>query len=157
MVEHYSPVTDQVGAQVADQFESERMQGSGSDLKGQAKDALRQVKETAVHQTERKLTQVSSSLDSIVRALHTAADEFDGDGQARLAEYTRRAASQMHKSTEYLNSEDTPAMMKDLQQVARDNPGTFLGGSFAAGLALGRFLHSSSPSAKQNGGSDGRA
>lgn len=130
---------------------------STSDLKGQAKEAIRQVKDTAAHQTDRRLTQVASSLDSIVRALHTAADELEGDGQARIAEYTRRAASQVHKSTDYLNAEDAPAIMKDLAQVARDNPGTFLGGSFAAGLALGRFLHSSSPSAQQNGGSHGRA
>lgn len=148
MVEHDSPI--------GDQSDAEEKQGSASDLKGQAKEALREVKDVAAHQTDRRLTQVASSLDSIVRALHTAADELEGDGQARVAEYTRRAATQVNKSTDYLNTEDAPAMLKDLEQVARDNPGTFLGGSFAAGLALGRFLHSS-PSAQQNGGSDGRA
>lgn len=152
MVEHDSPG--------GNQSDAERQQGSASSLKSQAKEALREVKQTAAQETDRRLTQVASSLDSIVRALHTAADNLEGDGQIRLAEYTRRAATQVHKSTDYLNTEDAPAMMKDLAQMARDNPGTFVGGSFAAGLALGRFLHSSpsaQQSAQQNGGSDGRA
>lgn len=141
-------------APVGQQSDAERTHDSVSELKDQAKDAVQEVKDVAAHQADQRLTQVTSSLESIVRALHTAADELEGDGRARLADYTRRAASQMRKSTDYLDAEDTPAMMKDLEQVARDNPGTFLGGSFAAGLALGRFLHSSPP-AQQNGGGNG--
>ena len=45
----------------------------------------------------------------------------------------------------YLDEETAPAMLSDLEDAARSNPATFLGTSFAAGLALGRFLRASEP------------
>jgi hypothetical protein len=107
------------------------------EVKAQGKDAARQMKATAEKEIDKRSTQVADGLDSVVRAMYAAADELDGDGQDRLAEYTRRAADQVHRVTDYLHDEDTPAMLTDLEDMARTNPGTFLGTSFAAGLASG--------------------
>jgi hypothetical protein len=116
------------------------------ELKAHGKDAARQMKETAEEQVDKRSIQVADGLDSVVRAMYAAAEELDGGGQDRLAEYTRRAADQVDRVTDYLHDEDAPAMMADLEDMARANPGTFLGTSFAAGLAMGRFLRSSQAS-----------
>jgi len=113
--------------------------------KAQGEEAVSDVKETAKQEIDKRSDQVADGLDAVVRAMRAAADELEGDGQDRLAQYTRRAAGQVHRVTDYLHAEDTPAMLTDLETMARDNPGTFLGTSFAAGLAMGRFLHASKP------------
>lgn len=45
----------------------------------------------------------------------------------------------------YLEDEDSRVLLHDLEDVARRNPGAFIGLSFAAGLTVGRFLRASEP------------
>lgn len=47
--------------------------------------------------------------------------------RATAKEETRRAAGQVERVTRYLHDEDAPAMPTDLEDMARRNPGTFLG------------------------------
>lgn len=152
MVDHYPPAGGQSDAEGLESEVREQVAEAKTavkqevrELKAHGKDAARQMKETAEKEIDKRSTQVADGLDSVVRAMYTAADELDGDGQDRLARYTRRAAGQVHRVTDYLHDEDAPAMLTDLEDMARANPGTFLGTSFAAGLALGRFLRSSQP------------
>lgn len=123
-------------AQVKDQAE---------EVKAWGKETAREARDVAEEQVDRRTGQAADRLDTVVRALHSAADAFDDDGQDWLADYTRQAASQVDRVTGYLRDEDTPSMLSDLEGMARSNPGTFLGTSFAAGLAAGRFLRSSKP------------
>jgi hypothetical protein len=52
--------------------------------------------------------------------------------------------------SDYLEKENPDALMGDAERVARDHPVTFLGSSFAAGIAAGRFLRASR--ARSSGG-----
>lgn len=158
MVDHYPPAGGRSDAEELKSDTEEQVEEAKAmvkeevrDLKGQGKDAARQLKETAEKEIDKRSTQMADGLDSVVRAMYTAAEELDEDGQDRLAEYTRRAADQVDRVTDYLHDEDTPAMLTDLEDMARTNPGTFLGTSFAAGLATGRFLRSSQPDHERGG------
>lgn len=117
------------------------------DLKVQGREVADQVKQAAEEEIDRRSTKVADGLDSVGQAMRVAADDLEREGQDWLADYTRRAASQVERVTGYLHDEDAPAMLTDLEDMARKNPGTFLGTSFAAGLAAGRFLRSSGPEA----------
>ena len=127
------------------------------ELMSRGRDAIGQVRDTAAAEVNRRSSEVAERLDSLVRALRTAADELEGDGQSWLADYTRRAAGQVDRVTGYLHDEEGPAMLGDLEEMARTNPGTFLGTSFAAGVAVGRFLRSSgsSPSGRDRRNGEG--
>lgn len=127
------------------------------DLKVQGREVADQVKQAAEGEIERRSTKLADGLDSVEQAMRVAAEDLERDGQEWLADYTRRAAGQVERVTRYLHDEDAPAMLTDLEDMARKNPGTFLGTSFAAGLAAGRFLRSSGPEAglgQQNGQRD---
>lgn len=115
------------------------------DLKAQGKEVADQVKHAAEGEIDRRSTKLADGLDSVGHAMRLAAEDLDGEGQEWLADYTRRAATQVERVTRYLHDEDAPAMLEDLEDMARKNPGTFLGTSFAAGVAAGRFLRSSRP------------
>lgn len=117
------------------------------DLKVQGREVADQVKQAAEGEIERRSTKLADGLDSVGQAMRVAADDLEREGQDWLADYTRRAAGQVERVTRYLHDEDAPAMLTDLEDMARKNPGTFLGTSFAAGLAAGRFLRSSGPEA----------
>ncbi len=158
MVDHNPPAggrsdAEELESEVREQVEEAKtmVKQEVREAKAQGKNAVRQMKETAEKEIDRRSTQVADGLDSVVRAMYAAADELDGDSQDRIAEYTRRAAGQVHRVTDYLHDEDAPAMLTDLEDMARANPGTFLGTSFAAGLAVGRFLRSSQPSHERGG------
>jgi len=115
------------------------------DLKAQGREVADQVKHAAEGEIDRRSTKLADGLDSVGRAMRLAAEDLEGEGQDWLADYTRRAAGQVERMTRYLHAEDAPAMLTDLEDTARRNPGTFLGTSFAAGVAAGRFLRSSRP------------
>lgn len=115
------------------------------DLKAQGREMADQVKHAAEGEIDRRSTKLADGLESVGRAMRLAAEDLDGEGQDWLADYTRRAADQVERVTGYLHDEDAPAMLTDLEDMARENPGTFLGTSFAAGVAAGRFLRSSRP------------
>jgi hypothetical protein len=62
-----------------------------------------------------------------------------------LARYGRQAAGQVERLASHVDSNDTNGVMREIENIARDNPAAFTGGTFAAGLLLGRFLRSSRP------------
>ena len=126
------------------------------EAKAQAREVASDVKQKAEEEVDRRTSQGADRLDTVVRALHSAADQLDADGQEWLADYTRKAAGQVDRVTGYLRDEDAPGMLNDLEHMARSNPGTFLGTTFAAGLAAGRFLRSSQPGAAEGDGSEYR-
>ncbi len=128
------------------------------DLKVQGREVADQVKQAAEGAIDRRSTKLADGLESVGHAMRLAAEDLEGEGQDWLADYTRRAAGQLERVTQYLHDEDAPAMLADLEDMARKNPGTFLGTSFAAGVAAGRFLRSSRPEEgpdRRNGGPDG--
>lgn len=126
-----------------------RVREGAEELRTKGREALREVEHTARDQVERRSAEMAEEMESVVQAMRTAADELEEDGRTSMARYTRRAAEQMERMTRYLRDHDAPSMLHDVEDVARRSPGTFLGSSFAAGLALGRFLRSSRPSPDQ--------
>lgn len=124
---------------------AEQAKRKAEELRAKGHEAVEQVKREAEEQVERRSSQMADGLHSIVNALHSAAEQLADDGRESMADYTRQAARQVERVSGYLEDEDAPAMMADLEDMARSRPGTFVGTTFTAGLAMGRFLRSSQP------------
>jgi hypothetical protein len=72
------------------------------------------------------------------------------DGRTQEAggtrDYARQAATTLQEWAGRVESRGFQGLTRDLEQVARRRPGTFLAGAAAAGFVLGRLVRSSSGS-----------
>lgn len=124
-------------------------------LRDRAKESVRDAREKAMTQVrertdgarqsatrmvdERKRT-LADSVHALASAFDAAADSLGQGQQSRLAEWTRELSGRAHRMASYLDEQDTRGLVSDLEDTARRNPTAFLGTTFAAGLAAGRFL-----------------
>ncbi len=99
---------------------------------------------------ERKQT-LSGSVHALASAIDAAAASLSDGNQSRLAEWTRELSGRAHRIASYLDEHDTRGLVTDLEGSARSHPAAFIGTSFAAGLAAGRFLRATSRSDDASG------
>lgn len=127
-------------------------------LKQQAKESVRDAREQVMTQVrdrtdeakqgatrmvdERKRT-LSGSMNALASAFDAAAASLGDGDQTRLAGWTRELSGRARRIASYLEEQDTRALVTDLEGTAREHPAAFVGTSFAAGLAAGRFLRAS--------------
>lgn len=127
-------------------------------LKQQAKDSVRdareqvmtevrdrkdQAKESATRMVDERKHTLSESMSALASAFDAAASSLGEENQQRLAEWTREFSGRARRISSYLEQNDTRGLVNDLEDTARENPTAFVGTSFAAGLAAGRFLRAS--------------
>lgn len=120
-------------------------------VKEELRSARDDVQRRTADSVNRQKHRVADRLDSIVHALHAAKQSLQDDDQRQLAQYVGDLTNQVERSTGYLRNNEYGAMMRDMENVARNNTGVFLGSTFAAGLAMGRFLRASEPDEETGG------
>lgn len=103
------------------------------------------LQERAADTVNRQKHQIADRLESIVHALGAAQQSLRDDEQAQLAGYVGDVTQQIRRSTGYLRNNDYSGMMRDMEDMARRNSSVFVGSTFVAGLAMGRFLRASEP------------
>jgi hypothetical protein len=106
--------------------------GVAQDAKRQGQEQFEAHKHTAADQTE-KLADV----------VERVAEEFKGQDQPSLADYAGQLAGSMKSFAENLRERSLEDVIRDTQQLARNNPTLFLMGSVAVGIALSRFFKAS--------------
>lgn len=141
-----SPSTD-VEPEGRERTEELKQKGreKAEELRRRGRETVEEARGEMEEQIDRGTSRAAEGVDSVARALATAAEQLEVEGRGRLADYTRRAATRAGRMSGYLKDEDPRSMMTDLEEMARSHPGVFVGTTFAAGLALGRFLRSSEP------------
>ena len=130
-------------------------------LKQDAKETARDLERKAEERADRWTTSMGRQAESLARALRVARDSLWTEGEERMATVVEQAAEQVARVSGYLEDENPSAMLDDLAELGRRNPGAFLGSAFTLGLAAGRFLRASSPDRAEGRGAgehpDGRA
>ena len=113
------------------------------DLKTEVRERTDQVKRGADRiATERKHT-LAGTLESLASAFDAAAATLGEREERRLADWSRDLSGRARRAASYLEENDTRGLVNDLEGTAREHPAAFVGSSFAAGVAAGRFLRSS--------------
>jgi hypothetical protein len=138
-------VVDEVKAAARDVADTAKQ--SVADLKDE-------VSERATGSVNEKKHALADSLESLVTALRAAEKALRDDSQESLATYSSSLATYVERSSGYVRNNDMSGLMNDLQRVGRENTGVFMGGSFVAGAALGRFLRASTPSPEMGDDTD---
>ena len=141
--------------------------GSGSAGNGGVKSHVREVKEQVVGQAKTVLGQARDSattslteskrgladqVASVATAVRGTTDHFRSQDQQRIAEWTDGLAGQADRFAGYLRDADFGAMRRDVENLARRQPGVVVGGAFLLGLLGARFLKSSERKQRQGDG-----
>jgi uncharacterized phage infection (PIP) family protein YhgE len=102
------------------------------DVKRQGQEQFEARKQTAAHQTEK-----------LAGVVERVSEELKDQDQESLADYAGQLAGGMKSFADSLRQRNLDELVKDTQQLARNNPTLFLMGSVAVGIALSRFLKAS--------------
>ena len=117
----------QIGEQVRDQT---------SEFAGQAQ---KKMKTTLNEQKEKRMGELTGLAEAVRQTgQHLRNQEKDG-----IAQYAERAAEQIDRVVQYVDSRDVSELLTEVEMFARRHPEAFLGGAFMLGLVAGRFLKSS--------------
>ncbi|QNE07209.1 hypothetical protein [Croceicoccus marinus] len=119
--------------------------GSGdvrSELKGDANDLAENAKGRAEREAQSRKEQASGVAKSTSSALRSAPQELENDEQAPtwLSSGFRQAADKLSDMADTLQGKSVGDITQQTNRFARENPGTFLAGSAAAGFGLARIL-----------------
>lgn len=113
-------------------------------VQDKAKEATAQVQTRAKDITEERKSQAAGEVAKVAQAVRTTSREMRNQDQENVAHYTEIVADQIEQVSHYLDERDINHLLNDAADFARRRPEIFLGGAFMVGLALGRFLTSSS-------------
>jgi len=119
---------------------------AGETVKQAARDATEAARDVAAQRADTMFQSnkqaAVSRIGGFANVLRSASSELDAQ-QLGLAELARRAADALERASQRLDSQDLRGLFESGQAYARQRPQVFLGGAFAAGFALARFLRSS--------------
>jgi hypothetical protein len=92
----------------------------------------------------RRKDEAAERIAGIASAVREAARSLQQQGPDGLSRYAESAAQQLERASGYLRERDLRGMLREVEGAARRRPELFLAGSVLVGLALARFLKSSS-------------
>jgi len=124
--------------------------GGASDLLQHAKqttsEVVDQVQQQAGSRIDRQKDEAANDLQQLAGAVRNLGDQLGAKQQGPIAqcaaEYGRKAADGIERLTNYLRTNDTRALVSELENLGRRQPALLLGGAFLLGLAGARFLKS---------------
>ena len=91
----------------------------------------------------KRVSTAGDQVGSFARALETAADQLQDDGQEAPADFIREAVDRLQDFESYLQAKDPDTILSDIEDFARKNPWALgLAGAFL-GLATSRFVKAS--------------
>ncbi len=105
------------------------------------------AQERAIEAARSQKAQAAEGLGSVASAFRETGQHLRSQDQGpvanTVAQYTDRVAEQVDRFAQQLRHKDVNELISDVEDMARQQPAIFLGGAFAAGLLLARFLKSS--------------
>jgi hypothetical protein len=125
--------------------------GGANDLLQHAKqttsEVVDQVQQQAGSRFNRQKDEAANDLQKLAGAVRHLGDELGGEQQGPIAHYAadygRKAAEGIERFTNYLRTNDTRALVSEIENFGRRQPALLLGGAFLLGLAGARFFKSS--------------
>lgn len=117
--------------------------GAISKVKSEAAGVAQDVKRQGSEQFEAHKNTAADQTEKLAGVVDRASEELRGQDQESLADYAGQLADSMKSFAGSLRQRSLDELVKDTQQLARNNPTLFLMGSVAVGIALSRFFKAS--------------
>ena len=118
--------------------------GSSGGMGGELRSNAQQLSSTAGNRIHSELDArkgtAATQAKSVGSAIERAAGELGDDVPQWLRSAFQQGAQQVQRLADTLEQKDSRTIVRDIQQMARQNPGTFLAGCAALGFAAARIF-----------------
>lgn len=125
-------------------------------VKAKATEALSAVRERATEKIESRISEqqvrAADTVSGVAHSLRTTSQTLQTEGQADIGRYIEKAAGEVDRLANYLQSADVRQVAGQVQDFARRSPGAFIAGAFAVGFLASRFLKSTRDDLALEGG-----
>ena len=106
-----------------------------------------QITDRVAEQIETRLadqkSRAADKVSSVAQTLHSSSQQLRQDGNDDVGRYVERAADQVERIANYLNSTEMSDVVNRVEDFARRQPAAFMASAFAVGFVASRFLKSS--------------
>ncbi|MGQ0561642.1 MAG: hypothetical protein ACT443_07195 [Gemmatimonadota bacterium] len=106
-----------------------------------------QITDRVSEQIETRLsdqkTRAADTVSTVARTLLSSSQQLREQGEADIGRYIERAADQVERIANYLQSTELTDVVHRVEDFGRRQPAAFMAGAFAAGFLASRFLKSS--------------
>jgi hypothetical protein len=116
------------------------------ELRGDAQTLTDTAKQKLHSEADARKGAAATQAKSLSSALESAAGELS-DSPQWLRSLFQQGAQTLQRFADTIEQKDSRQLTRDIQQLARDNPGTFLAGCAAAGFAAARVVKAGAESA----------
>lgn len=131
---------------------------AGSNLLSEAKTALADKATSAVEEKKAVFTGGLTSVADGIRQFSGSLNQGEPNPLTEYsAKYAETAAAKVEDVARYLETADLQTVSRDVESFARRNPAVFVGGAFALGIILARFMKSSSGRSEMQSSGNGRS
>ncbi len=134
----------------------EDVKGLGSDAKAIASDLAEEAKKVATARLDSGKGAVVDGMRPVAEALRSSGEQLQGSPVSAMSSYVGSAADMVEGASRYLEDKSVGEVVGDVESFARREPLIFLGGTFAVGFMLGRFLKASSPGSAETRAGQGQ-
>lgn len=113
-------------------------------VREQAESLRRDAQARSTEFLEDKKMYAAGELSDVAQALRYGADSLRQQQHDQAGRYVNLAADSLEQFAGVLRQRDVGRLARDAGELARRQPGVFLGGAVAAGFLLSRFMKASS-------------
>lgn len=114
-------------------------------VKQEAASFADEAREKVVDKLEEQKQSATHTLGDFANAIRKAGDELDQSDQSMATRVVRQAADGLEGLARSVTDKRPEELLDAVRDFGRRNPTAFIAGSVLAGIAIGRFLKSSSP------------
>ncbi|MER9469504.1 hypothetical protein NKI82_26995 [Mesorhizobium sp. M0482] len=129
------------------QTATEALHDARDEITRKAADYASEAKEALFNKAEGTQRDVSANLKAFSGALRAASEHLANSDQRTASKLALDAAGGLERLSSSLKDKPFDEVLGEIRSFGRDNSGALIAGSVLAGLALGRFIKSSPPSA----------
>jgi hypothetical protein len=119
-------------------------------VKQEAASFAGEAREKVVDKLEQQKQSATHTLSDFANAIRKAGDELDQSDQSMATQLVRQAADGLEGLARSVTDKRPEELLDAVRDFGRRNPTAFIAGSVLAGIAIGRFLKSSSSSIESN-------
>jgi F0F1-type ATP synthase membrane subunit b/b' len=132
---------------------TEAFHDARDEVAQKVEDYTAEAKEALFKRAEGTQRDISSNLRAFGGALRAASEHLANSDQRTASKFVLDAAGGMERLSASLKDRPFEEVLEEIRSFGRDNSGALIAGSVLAGLALGRFVKSSTPASGSATGS----
>lgn len=144
-----SSAAAELGAEAAD-----RARATLDHAREDARALVDRARESALSALDQQKAEAANQIASVSKALKATADSLQEQDLGPMALYVSRAAESLGSMADALNEQDLQSLLRRTRKMARGQPALFVGGAFAVGFGLARFLKTSGEDMQEDDDTD---